>query len=121
MSVPSLESLLAQHAVKYVEIDDVALCMCGQRFHDNTSPNDQREGVMSHSDHLASVIREQWLTAEYIAAGTEGPDMDWTSEDTWATPSDAEEWQRRTQNQGWVERRYVSEWVRLADEAEVQQ
>ena len=110
MSIPSLESLLDQHEL----VDEAGYargCKCG----DGYTP------LFDHSAHVASVIREQWLTAEYCAAGTEGPDMDWTSEDTWATPADAEEWQRRTQNQGWVERRYVSEWVRLADEAEVQQ
>ncbi|QMU19328.1 hypothetical protein [Gordonia rubripertincta] len=118
---PTLAAVIAKHRYRpqdHSTVDGNAYCVCGW-----STPiiNTHKTAVTLHAEHVASVIREQWLTAEYIAAGTEGPDMDWTSEDTWATPTDAEEWQRRTQNLGWVERRYVSEWVRLADEAEVQQ
>ncbi|WNM74486.1 hypothetical protein SEA_BEARBQ_84 [Gordonia phage BearBQ] len=116
MSVPSLESLLAQHRPDLaIGTKKRVYCTCNEwgAFVETVQQADRE-----HAAHVAEVIRQQWLTAEYIAAGTEGPDMDWTSEETWATPADAEEWHRRTQNQGWVERRFVSEWARVADGAE---
>ncbi|WNM69791.1 hypothetical protein SEA_CRATER_84 [Gordonia phage Crater] len=122
MTVPSLESLIAQHLPLHGEYRAGNVgCTCGWEAFVKVDPiaHDLDEfKTETFAKHVADVIRQQWLTAEYIAAGTEGPDMDWTSEETWATPTDAEEWHRRTQNQGWVERRFVSEWVRVADGAE---
>lgn len=71
--IPALDALLAEHAVAYVEHDDVAVCTCGRRFHDDTSDYIKREGIVSHAEHLASVVRERWAVIE-LPSGREEDD-----------------------------------------------
>lgn len=53
-----IAAALAEHAVEYVDGagGDAAVCVCGERFHDDTSAYDCPDDMAPHSAHLAAVI-----------------------------------------------------------------
>lgn len=61
MSAVNPTHIIAEHAVKYTEFGDVAVCMCGGRFFDDTSDYtqaDEDRGVVRHSQHLVSKLSD---------------------------------------------------------------